>query len=110
MKTKYEIEYQESIEQPEAFGSRQSQLVDWIQKPQKVISKDSNDHYRWFEGGLLNTSALALDRHVAQGRGDQTAIIYDSPVTQTKQSITYIELKDQVALLAGALQRQGLTR
>ena len=66
--------------------------------------------YRWFTGGELNTCFNAVDRHVANGRGEQPAIIYDSPVTDTKRVITYGQLKDQVAGFAGALAGLGVVK
>ena len=74
----------------------------------RVLNDDSPPFYRWFEGGTLNTCYNALDRHIAEGRGDQLALIYDSPVTDTKQSYTYNELTEKVAQCAGAMAAQGL--
>ena len=73
-----------------------------------MLNDDNPPFYRWFEGGTLNTCYNALDRHIAEGRGDQLALIYDSPVTDTKQSYTYNELTEKVAQCAGAMAAQGL--
>jgi len=106
----YQSFYQRSMEQPEAFWREQAEAIDWYQKPSQILSKDEHNLYRWYKGGQLNTAHLALDYHVENGRGDQAAIYYDSPVTDTKQTITYRELRDQVALLAGALKAKGVQK
>ncbi len=106
----YNAQYQQSIEHPEIFWARQAEQLHWIKKPSKILSKDAKGHPRWFEGGMLNTCALALDIHVADGRGDQLALIYDSPVTQHQKTFTYSELRDQVALLAGVLKNLGVRK
>lgn len=106
----YQSFYQRSMEQPEDFWREQAEAIDWYQKPSQILSKDEHNLYRWYEGGQLNTAHLALDYHVENGRGDQAAIYYDSPVTDTKQTITYRELRDQVALLAGALRAKGVQK
>jgi len=106
----YQSFYQRSMEQPEDFWREQAEAIDWYQKPSQILSKDEHNLYRWYKGGQLNTAHLALDYHVENGRGDQAAIYYDSPVTDTKQTITYRELRDQVALLAGALKAKGVQK
>src|SRR5207237_6501177 len=75
-----------------------------------VLDDSRAPFYRWFTGGRLNTCYNALDRHVERGRADQIALIYDSPVTDTKASYTYRELRDLVATFAGALVAQGVER
>ncbi|NBC07955.1 MAG: acetate--CoA ligase [Bacteroidetes bacterium] len=106
----YSSFYNRSMEQPEAFWREQAEDIDWFKKPAAVLSKDENNLYRWYEGGQLNTAHLALDYHVENGRGDQPAIYYDSPVTDTKQAISYRELRDQVALFAGVLKAKGVQK
>ncbi len=106
----YQTEYRQSIEEPEKFWSTQAEQLHWIKKPSKILSKDAKGNFRWFEGGMLNTCSLALDIHVADGRGDQLALVYDSPVTQNQKSFTYSELRDQVALLAGVLKNLGVRK
>ena len=106
----YQSFYQRSMEQPEDFWREQAEAIDWYQKPSQILSKDEHNLYRWYEGGQLNTAHLVLDYHVENGRGDQAAIYYDSTVTDTKQTITYRELRDQVALLAGALRAKGVQK
>lgn len=104
----YETLYQRSISDPEGFWAEQAQAIDWFQFPETVLSQDEHGLYRWYKGGMLNTCHLALDYHVANGRGEQTALIYDSPVTQTFQKYTYRELLDETARFAGALSQLGV--
>ncbi len=106
----YREEYQASIDDPEGFWRRQAEKLEWFEPPQQILSQDDNGFYRWFKGGKLNTSYLALDAHINAGRGDQTALIYDSPVTATKARYTFHELRDEVARLAGALRDLGVSK
>lgn len=106
----YLEEYQWAQTQPESFWLAQSEKIDWFEKPKTALAKDENGIERWFPDGLLNTSWLALDYHCEQGRGNKTAIVYDSPVTETKQTYTYRELRDQVAKIAGMLANQGVKK
>lgn len=106
----YLKEYQWAKEQPEAFWQAQAQNIDWFEFPQTILKKDENGIERWYPDGLLNTSWLALDYHCEQGRGDQTALIYDSPVTGKKQRYSYYALRDTVARIAGMLADQGVTK
>ena len=99
-----------SIKEPAKFWAKHSEAIDWI-KPWETVLDDSNPpFYRWFKGGVLNTCHNAVDRHVANGRADQTAIIYDSPVTGRKLKISYRELLDRVAKFAGALRGLGVNK
>ncbi|MFS1704192.1 propionyl-CoA synthetase [Alteromonas sp. AMM-1] len=106
----YQAEYQRSIEQPELFWAEQARALPWYTAPQTILSQDNDGIYHWFDDGEMNTCYMAVDYHVEQGRGDQTAIIYDSPVTGTKQTLSYAELQNQVALFAGVLQSQGVEK
>ena len=103
MSTSYEQDYRRSLEQPELFWSEQAKAIEWFARPEKIMEKDANGVVRWFGGGKLNTAWLALDRHVEAGRGDQIALIYDSPVTNTITRITYRDLTERVAKVAGGL-------
>ena len=103
MSTSYEQDYRRSLEQPELFWSEQAKAIEWFSRPEKIMEKDANGVVRWFGGGKLNTAWLALDRHVEAGRGDQIALIYDSPVTNTITRITYRDLTERVAKVAGGL-------
>ena len=106
----YQQEYKASIEQPEAFWKKQSQRIQWFKEPGKILAKDENGIDRWFVDGELNTAYLALDYHVLNGRGDQLALIYDSPVTGSKRTYTYSQLTEAVALTAGMLKDQGVEK
>jgi propionyl-CoA synthetase len=107
---KYVDAYTASLEDPESFWAQQAGLVDWITRPQTILDTSRAPLYRWYSGGSLNTCFNALDRHVVQGRGDQAALIYDSPVTQTKRTVSYVQLLEQVAAFAGTLRRFGVER
>lgn len=102
--------FQQSIEQPEEFWADAAQGIDWIKKWDTVLDSSNPPAYRWYRGAELNTCYNAVDRHVENGRGEQTAIIYDSPVTDTVRKISYKELRDEVALFAGALKSQGVEK
>jgi propionyl-CoA synthetase len=105
---RFEAIYRRSLEQPEGFWAEAARLIDWDEPPVRVLDDTRPPFYRWFTGGKLNTCRNALDRHVEGGRGDQWALIYDSPVTETTQRLTYRELRDSVATFAGALRDQGV--
>jgi propionyl-CoA synthetase len=105
---RFEAIYRRSLEQPEGFWAEAARLIDWDEPPMRVLDDTRPPFYRWFTGGKLNTCRNALDRHVEGGRGDQWALIYDSPVTETTQRLTYRELRDSVATFAGALRDQGV--
>jgi propionyl-CoA synthetase len=100
--------YRRSLEEPEAFWGDAAELLDWVEPWERVLDDSRAPFYRWFTGGRMNTCANALDRHVERGRADQPALIYDSPVTDTRAVFTYRELRDEVAGFAGALARQGV--
>src|SRR5436309_3776629 len=100
--------YQHSLQEPEAFWAEAATAIEWDEPWQRVLDDSRAPLYRWFAGGRMNTSYNALDRHVEGGRQDQTALIYDSPVTEAVATFTYRELRDAVALFAGALAAQGV--
>ncbi len=104
----YQAEYEKSIETPELFWGEKAEDIHWFKKPQKILSQDENGISRWFADGELNTAYLALDFHVENGRAEQDALIFDSPVTNTKIRYTYKELRDEVAKFAGILKAQGV--
>lgn len=106
----YQETYNQSLNAPMAFWKSQAQKIAWFKEPVHILSQDDEDLYRWYNGGKLNTCYLALDYHVENGRGDQTALIYDSPVTGKKATFTYRELLDEVALFAGVLQNLGVEK
>jgi len=105
----YQSEYDQSIQDPQGFWLDKASLIDWVQKPQVGLADDMNGIERWYPDGTLNTCYNAIDRHVEAGRGDQVAVYYDSPVTDTKRAITYAELKDEVERFAGGLASLGVT-
>ena len=83
-KTDYITEYQWAREDPNSFWETQSQAIDWFESPKTILQTDDNGIERWFPDGVMNTCWLALDYHCENGRGDNTALIYDSPVTGTQ--------------------------
>lgn len=102
--------FNRSVNDPENFWLEQAANIKWFQRPVQALSKDEDGFYRWFKGGKLNTSYLALDAHIEEGRGDQVALIYDSPVTQSTKKFTYNELRDLVSRLAGGMKRLGVEK
>ncbi len=102
--------YKSSLTDSEAFWKEQAEHINWFNFPKTILSHDENGLPIWYKGGKLNTSYLALDYHVEQGRGEQAAIIYDSPVTNTKEQYTYRELLDKVATFAGVLKSLGVEK
>jgi len=95
---------------PEAFWMTAADAIDWVRKPSKALFTDRAPLYEWFSDSEVNTCYNAVDRHVLNGRGDQKAIIYDSPMTGTKYSITFSELLEKVSVLAGALTNKGISK
>ena len=107
MSSRYDAVYARSLQDREAFWAEAAQAIDWYKPWTKVLDDSRPPFYRWFVGGEMNTCYNALDRHVAGGRAEQKALIYDSPVTNTIKSFTYRELLDQVARFAGVLRNLG---
>ena len=106
----YQQEYQKSIQQKEQFWQQKAKDLPWFKFPQNILSQDEHGIHHWFADGQMNTSYMALDYHVENGRGQQTALIYDSPVSNTKKKYTYSQLRDQVALCAGMIKAQGVNK
>ena len=106
----YKEQYQRSLDNPVEFWTEQAKAIDWFEFPENILSKDEDDLYHWYKGGKLNTCYLALDYHVQNGRGDQVALVYDSPVTNTKQTYTYKELLAETAQFAGVLKGLGVEK
>ena len=106
----YDEVYQRSLSDPEGFWGEAAQAIHWDKPWDKVLDDSRPPFYRWFAGGMLNTCFNAVDRHVAAGRGEQIAIIHDSPVTQSQRKISYAELQDLVARFAGVLTSLGVTK
>jgi len=95
---------------PEQFWMEAAKAISWDSAPTKALTDKGDGLYEWFADAKVNTCYNAVDRHVEQGRGEQTAIIYDSPITQTKREISYVELRNRVATLAGALRAKGVEK
>ncbi|NQU60956.1 MAG: propionyl-CoA synthetase [Rhodospirillales bacterium] len=111
MTNAYDDAYRRSLDDPEGFWGEVAEDVRWIKKWDKVLDSSNKPFYRWFVGGELNTCFNALDRHVEEGRADQTALIYDSPVTGGMvRKYTYRELRDEVATFAGAMAGLGVVK
>ncbi|MDF1688976.1 MAG: propionyl-CoA synthetase [Cycloclasticus sp.] len=106
----YLDQYEQSLNQPETFWANAAKAIDWDQTWSNVLDDSQAPIYRWFSGAKLNTCHNALDRHVANGRAEQSALIYDSPVTETKRTYSYQELLDKVSKLAGVLSSLGVTK
>ena len=111
MSTRYDAVYSQSINNPEKFWAEVAEDCHWFKKWDQVLDDSRKPLYRWFTGGELNTCYNALDYHVDdRGRGDRTALIYDSPVTGTVKKYTYTALRDEVARFAGVLSGQGVSK
>ncbi len=102
--------YRRSLTDPEGFWGEAAQAIDWDKPWDKVLDASAPPLYRWFRGGRLNTCYNCVDRHVEGGRADQAALIYDSPVTGTQRTLTFSQLRDEVATFAGALANVGVTK
>ena len=107
-----------SLEDPEAFWAHQADQLAWHRKPDIALARttktlkngDSHSHWEWFPGGEISTCYNCVDRHVLAGHGDFPAILYDSPVTNTKQRITYKQLLDEVEVFAAVLREEGVKK
>ena len=106
--TGYAETYRRSLAQPEEFWAEAAEAIDWEQRWDRVLDAARPPFYRWFRGGRLNTCWNALDRHVAAGRGERVALIWDSPVTNQVRHFTYREMRDRTARVAGLLQGLGV--
>ncbi len=95
---------------PEGFWMQAAEAIDWQQKPSKALFDENAPIYEWFADGMVNTCWNAVDRHVLAGRGDQIAIMHESPITLSTKGITYKQLQDRVASLAGALRAKGIEK
>jgi propionyl-CoA synthetase len=104
---RYTQEYTKSIREPEEFWGRAALALDWVKRPTIVVSGSASAP-RWFADGVLNTCHNAVDRHVAAGRGDAAAVIYDSPVAHEAYHLTYSDLRERVARFAGGLRELGV--
>jgi propionyl-CoA synthetase len=107
---KYAEAFRESLENPETFWGHAAENIAWNRKWDNVLDQSNSPFIKWFPGSMLNTCFNAVDRHVLLGHGDRTAIIYDSPVTNTIKKITYSELKERVSKVAGFLRALGVNK
>ncbi|HLJ19192.1 MAG TPA: AMP-binding protein, partial [Stellaceae bacterium] len=110
MTGRYEEMFRRSLADPAGFWGEAAEAIDWERRWDRVLDDSRAPFTLWFAGGRLNTCWNALDRHVEKGRADQTALIYDSPVTATIKKFTYRQLRDEVARLAGALASLGVVK
>jgi len=110
MSNPYVEAFESSIKTPDVFWAKAAEDLFWYKKWDKVLDDSKKPFYRWFTGGIVNTCYNALDYHVENGRADQTALIFDSPVTDTVKKYTYAELRDEVAIFAGALAARGVVK
>jgi len=110
MTSAYGEVYVRSLREPERFWAAAAEDIHWDQRWERVFDDSRKPFYRWFAGGVLNTCYNALDLHIDRGRGKQSALIYDSPVTGTIRIYTYLELRDEVARFAGALRQLGIEK
>lgn len=101
----YEALHHQSLNDPEGFWAEQARDIAWFEPPANILSKDEHGFYRWYADGRMNTCYLALDHQIANGRGDQIALVYDSPVTNTVIRYSYHDLLHEVARCAGLLQQ-----
>ncbi|MCT4557876.1 MAG: propionate-CoA ligase PrpE [Pelagimonas sp.] len=106
----YQEVYDNWKSDPEAFWMEAAKAIDWVEAPSKALFDLGDNMYEWYADAKVNTCYNAVDRHVEAGRGEQTAIIYDSPITHTKREISYVELRNRVANLAGALRAKGVEK
>lgn len=106
----YQETFNTAKNHPETFWKKQAEALEWFIPPQKILSQDEYGIDHWFADGEMNTAYMALDYHVDNGRADQTALIYDSPVSDTKKKYSYRELRDEVALCAGMLKELGVVK
>ncbi len=104
----YADAFRRSLANPAGFWGEAARAIDWYERPAAVLDSSAAPFYRWFAGGVINTCFNAVDRHVRDGRGDQPALIYDSPVTGVGRVLTYSELLDEVARFAGVLRGLGV--
>ncbi len=108
--SRYAQEFTRSLADPEGFWADAAKNIDWDQPPSVVLDRSNPPFYRWFPDGTLNTCFNAVDRHVRDGRGEQPALIHDSPVTGTKRTYTYEALLEAVARFAGVLRDLGVEK
>ncbi len=110
MSEKFSKIYDLSIKDPEKFWQEAANDIFWFKKPTKILNKSNPPFYKWYEDGVTNTCYNALDFHIDQGKGNKTALIYDSPITGNKSKFSYEELRSKVSKFARALKDQGVNK
>jgi propionyl-CoA synthetase len=110
MTNRYDEVRSRSVDDPEGFWAEAAEEIHWYKKWHKVLDDSNKPLYRWFVGGEVNTCYNAVDRHIANGRGEQVALIYDSPVTDTIKTFTFYALREEIAKCAGALAALGVSK
>ena len=107
---KYSEIYKEWRDNPIEFWKKNAEDVSWIKFPEKILTKKNENFYEWFSDSVMNTCYNAVDKNILEGRGDQVAIYYDSPITNSKSKLTYNELKFKVEEFAGALNKYNISK
>src|SRR5690554_7836659 len=107
---KYQQEYSRFLNNPQQFWQEQAEAIHWFKKPTTIFEQDEHGQDRWFVDSELNTCYLAVDSHVDNGRGDAIGLIYDSPVTGTKQQFSFAQMQQEISKLAGYMQSKGLQK
>ena len=110
MSQRFEEAYRRSMEDPEGYWGELAEAICWTKRPDRVLDNDNPPFHRWFPGAQTNTCWNAVDRHVEAGHGGRRALIWDSPITGSGRVLTYAELKDEVAVFAGVLRRNGVEK
>ncbi len=110
MASRYHEVYESWKQDPESFWAKAAEKIDWSKPADKVFDPDAGAYGRWFAGAMCNTCYNCVDRHVERGRGDQAAMIYDSPITGSQKTYTYSELLDEVQTLGAVLQGHGVEK
>src|SRR5574343_505503 len=110
MSTKHDKEQQLSIQEPNTYWAQQANRIPWFKEPSIISSYAENGYHQWYVDGECNISYMMLDYHVAKGKGEKTALIFDSPVTHTKKKYTYNELLKEVSEFAGVLKSKNVQK
>jgi propionyl-CoA synthetase len=110
MTSRYPSVYEHWRRDPQGFWAEAARRIDWIRPPQRIFDAEAGVYGHWFPDATCNTCFNAVDRHVAAGRGDQSAIIYDSPLAGQKKRVSYRELLDDVAILGAVLTDLGVVK
>src|SRR5882672_1694444 len=110
MNSRYAEMYEQSLSDPHAFWAKAAEDIDWYRRPTRIFDPQAGVYGRWFPDATCNACYNAVDRHVSAGRGEQAAILYDSPVATAKKCISYSELQEEVTALAALLIDLGVAK